>query len=93
MIGYPRHLNTKADYEYVKKHYPDKYEEEMQKLLKTKDNYFAVKTLEKGEIGVETETMKIVEIENTDGIIERVQMELKPDPNSKFYKLGFSDEE
>ncbi|RUM41394.1 MAG: hypothetical protein DSY80_08945 [Desulfocapsa sp.] len=90
MNGYPKHLNTKADYEYIEKHYPDEYEEEMRKLWNTKDNYFAVRTLGGNEIGINDERMKVVESIANDGTIERVQMRLEQDPNSKMVRLGFS---
>ena len=91
MIGYPKHLNTKADYEYIREHFPkEKWQPHFQKLLDTKDNFFAVKTLGEKDAGIESKTKKVVEQENGDGILERVQLVKKTDPNSKLLKIGFS---
>jgi len=91
MIGYPTHLNTKADYKYIREHFPkEKWLPHFQALLATKDNFFAVKTLDEKAAGIESKTKKVAEQENGDDILERVQLELKPDPNSKLLKIGFS---
>ncbi len=91
MIGYPTHLNTKADYEYIRKNFPkEKWLPHFQALLDTKDNFFVVKTLGEKDAGIESKTKKVVEQENGDGVLERIQLALKPDPNSKLLRIGFS---
>jgi len=91
MIGFPKYLNTKADYEYIRKHFPkEKWQPHYKALLETKDNFFTVKTLSEKDAGIESTTQKVIEQENADGIVERVQLEKLLDPNSKLLKLGFS---
>jgi predicted SAM-dependent methyltransferase len=86
MKGYPKHLNTKHDYEYVRKSFPKrKWEKDFQALLESEKAWQVTKTLSKEENGVEDKTHKVFEAEDT-----RVQMELKVDPNSRTKQLGYS---
>lgn len=89
MKGYPKHLNTKQDYEYVRNHFPKrKWEKDFQALLKSEKAWQVTKTLAEGKKGVEDETHKVIESEE-----EIVQMELKRDENSKMKKIGYSPDE
>ena len=41
MVGYPKYLNTKADYEFVRANFPkEKWEGAFQSLLDTRCNWF-----------------------------------------------------
>jgi glycogen synthase len=86
MKGYPKHLNTKQDYEYVRNHFPKrKWRKDFEALLEGEKAFQVTKTLADGEKGVEDETHKVIESDD-----EIVQMELKTDENSKMKRIGFS---
>jgi 16S rRNA C967 or C1407 C5-methylase (RsmB/RsmF family) len=89
MKGYPKHLNTKQDYEFVRKHFPKrKWEKDFQALLKSEKTWLPIKTLTEKDRVVIDDTHKTVE--TGDGV---VQMELKIDKNSKMARLGYTREE
>jgi hypothetical protein len=88
MKGYPKHLNTKQDYEYVRKNFPKrKWEKDFQALLESEKAWQVTKSLTKEENGVVDNTHKVIDAEDV-----RVQMELKVDPNSRIKQLGYSRE-
>jgi len=90
VIGHPAHLNTKYDYEYVRKHFPEaKWKPAWQALLDTKDAWLMTSPLKAKEAGVTDATHKVVEVETMDGKIERYQCELKEDPNALVFRKGF----
>ena len=44
MIGYPKHLNTKADYEYVRSNFPKEiWENDFRALLETTHDWFFIR--------------------------------------------------
>jgi hypothetical protein len=89
MKGYPKHLNTKQDYEYVRKNFPKrKWEKDFQALLESEKAWQVTKSLSKEENDVEDKTHKVIEAEDT-----RVQMELKVNKNSKMKRLKYTNEE
>lgn len=52
MIGFPKNLNTKADYEYVRQHFtPELWRPKFQELLDTEKDWFFVKELTSRESG------------------------------------------
>lgn len=88
---FPPHLNTRADYEYIRKHFPkEQWQPCWQALLDGKDAWFPVKILAKTDAGIDSATKKVIEQEGADGVLERVQLELKTDPQNKLLQLGFS---
>jgi hypothetical protein len=88
MKGYPKHLNTKQDYEYVRKNFPKrKWEKDFQALLESEKAWQVTKSLTKEENGVVDNTHKVIDAEDV-----RVQMELKVDLNSRIKQLGYSRE-
>jgi len=94
MKGYPSHLNSKADYEYVKANFPDKWKAEYQALLDDLYAWFFTGTLDSKNAGVEDDTHKIVEEKkmDSDEVIYQ-QYELKESPTAKLFQLGFTVEE
>jgi hypothetical protein len=88
MKNYPKHLNTKEDYEYVKNNFPKKkWKKDFEALLN--DTVWQVeKTLADKDAGTEDKTHRIIQTEN-----ERVQMKLVEDKNSKLRRLGFGKTE
>lgn len=88
MRNYPKHLNTKADYEYVRTHFPkNKWEKDFKALLET-DEWFNL-----GEItgdGTTDDTHKVVTDEQAG---KKYQYELKDNPDAKIYRLGYTKDE
>lgn len=96
MYGYPKRLNTKQDYYFVKENFPkEQWQKDWQALLDSEKNWFPVKTYKKSGYGTEDETHKIVVQEPMEegGQTYYIQMEYKADPNCKMARLGFTREE
>lgn len=98
MKGYPKNLNTKEDYEYVKEHFPaEQWKPDYQKLLDSEYDWFFESNLEDAESGVEDDTHKIVasesEGENGEKTIIYAQYVLKLNPTCKLMRLGFTETE
>ena len=88
MRGYPRFLNSKSDYEYVKKHFP-KYKSapDFQELIEDYKKWIKLEELVKKEDGLIDKTHKIVEEENESKEKVYYQYEFKVDPNCKLKRL------
>ena len=94
MVGFPKHLNTKEDYMYIKENFPtEQWKPYWQALLAESKNWFCVGTLKSKDEGMEDSTHKIVESESMDGGTEYYQYEYKDDPASDFFRLGFTKKE
>lgn len=93
MKGFPKKLNSKADYLYIKEHFPKaKWKPLWEKLLETRKNWFATGTLKSTE-GIEDATHRIEKCKDTEGKDILIQMELRDDMSSDFYRLHFSEAE
>jgi hypothetical protein len=89
MKGYPKHLNTKQDYEYVRNNFPKrKWEKDFQALLNSEKAWQVTNTLTDESKGIEDEMHKVIK---SDDLV--VQMELKTDENSKMKKPGYRRDE
>ena len=97
MVGYPKHLNTKEDYLYVKNNFPKSiWLDDFKKLLAMHREWFFVKELATKEEGTEDSTHKVVDTTEQDGdvtITKYAQFEYKVNPNSKLLSIGFTEEE
>ena len=102
MKGYPQHLNTKADYLYVKENFKrELWEKDFQNLLDTRMDWFFVKNLDSQEEGLNDSTHKVVEnkseeLDKDGKLIEKVtysQFELKENPQCKLNLIGFTVDE
>ena len=102
MKGYPQHLNTKADYIYVKENFKKElWEKDFQNLLDTRMDWFFVKNLNSQEEGLNDSTHKVVEnkseeLDKDGKLIEKVtysQFELKENPQCKLNLIGFTADE
>ncbi len=92
MIGYPKNLNTKEDYEYVRKNFPkDEWTPAFQDLLDTVNEWFNLGALADGETGTVDDTHKVTEDrrEDTD-VVTRTQWEYKENPDAKIFQLGYT---
>lgn len=95
MNGFPKHLNTKEDYLYIRDHFPDEqWKPVFYNLLDTQKEWLNVGELEVGQVGVEDDTHKIVsnKVSGSEDIV-RYQYEYKVDQNCLMYRLGFTEKE
>ena len=94
MKGFPKHLNSKADYEYIRNNFPDSmWKPAWQALLDGEKNWFNTGKLESKEDGVKNRSHKVVEATNNDNGTEYYQYELQADPNCEMVRLGFTKAE
>lgn len=91
MKGFPKWLNSKADYLYVKDNFPkEQWEDKFQALLDDRLSWFNI-----GEItndGITDDTHKVVVSENM-GESKKYQYELRENPDCTMYRLGFTVDE
>jgi hypothetical protein len=94
VIGYPKYLNTKEDYLYVKDNFPrEEWETDFQLLLDTRMAWLNVGQINPPEEGITDETHKVVTVGEDDmsmGPIQYYQYEYKEDPNCTLLRLGFT---
>lgn len=95
MKGFPKYLNTKYDYEYVKEYFlEDQWKPAWQALLDTRMNWLNTAMLDLSDPGITDETHRVVEIrDNNDVVTQKYQQEYILDPNCKLLRLGFTVEE
>lgn len=94
MIGYPKMLNTKEDYLYVKENFPkSEWLQDFKDLLDTRYDWFYESDLADGDEGVTDDTHKVVEIKEGDESTKRAQYVLKENPTCRMNQLGFTEEE
>ena len=76
MKGFPKHLNSKQDYFYIREKFPSSmWKPAWQALLDGEKNWFCTGKLESKEDGVKNRTHKVVEVTNHDGETEYYQYE------------------
>lgn len=91
MKGYPKMLNSKDDYEFVRNKFPrEEWQEDFKSLLETQKEWFNTGAIEENNKGIEDETHRVV-IDKQSGI--RYQYELKEDPNCKLTQLRYTADE
>ncbi len=99
MRGYPKILNTKDDYEYVRDNFPkSQWQADWQNLLDTMRDWVPLWTLKSRESGIEDETHKITSETRDNEYGEYpetvyTQWEYQVIPTCKLLILGFSEEE
>lgn len=95
MIGYPKTLNTKEDYEYVRANFPkEEWQGEFQNLLDTVYEWFNMDALADGDAGITDDTHKVTEDKREDmTTVTRTQWEYKENPDAKIFKLGYTVDE
>lgn len=92
MVGYPKFLNTKEDYEFVRANFPkEQWESDFKALLNERYEWFNLGEIE-GE-GVTDDTHKVVEDKQDDGTITRYQYEYKENENARIYRLDYTVDE
>lgn len=95
MKGFPKHLNSRADYDYVRKNFPaDEWKPVWQALLDNRMTWAVVGKLDNEAAGVTDATHKVVKVKAEEGRLEEYyQYEYRLDKSSDFVKHGFTVEE
>ena len=89
MVGSPKHLNTRFDYEYVKDNF-DNWREYWRELHDSRMIWANVELV--GE-GIEDEAHRLIQSQDDDGNPITIQQELQVDPNAKLFRIGFTEGE
>lgn len=94
MKGYPKYLNCKEDYYYVKANFPKtKWGPSWQALLDSSYNWFVTGELPNRDAGIEDATHRVIEQREQKGDEETVryfQQEWQEDANCKMFRIGFT---
>lgn len=91
MVGMPKYLNTKEDYEYVRLNFAaELWKPKFQALLDERFNWFNDGALVEGAAGVTDDTHKIVENKGPDDAITRYQYVLMEDENCAMFRVGYT---
>lgn len=94
MKGYPKTLNTKEDYEYVKENFPaEQWKPDYQKLLDSMNDWVPTGKLDSEDDGIVDDTHKITEENSGSEKKTYVQWEMQEIPTCKLNRLGFTVEE
>lgn len=90
MVGYPKCLNTREDYEFVRTNFSkEDFRQDFQNLLDTMGDWFNMGKLSDGEQGKTDDTHKIVKDAETG---DSYQYEFKVNPNCRLFQLGYTEE-
>lgn len=89
MVGNPKYLNTRFDYEYVKDNF-DNWREYWQELYDSRKIWANVELV--GD-GIEDETHRLVQSHDMEGNPITIQQELQVDSNAKLFRIGFTEAE
>ena len=89
MVGNPKYLNTKYDYEYVRENF-DNWREYWQELY---DSRMIWQNVELVGDGIEDDTHRLIQSQDEVGNPVAIQQELLVDPNSKLFRIGFTEME
>lgn len=92
MKGFPKNLNTKEDYLYVKDNFSrDVYAPVFQDLLDTENDWFFVRELDVNEVVELTDNVKVIDNKSYDGKSETKSLyEYRQNPECKMLQLGFT---
>lgn len=91
MKGFPKYLNTKEDYEYIRANFSeDQWKPAWQKLLDEQKNWYPTGDLASKEVGLTDDTHRISEEQQTDGTVKYIQLEYQDDPGCKLARLGMT---
>lgn len=99
MKGFPKHLNSKADYYYIKDNFPEKkWRPYWQALLDERFRWMDDHVISGSDEGITDETHRVSSYTTTDTttgeeVTVYVQQEYKKNPGSDFWRMGFTVEE
>lgn len=98
MQGYPKTLNTKEDFMYVKEHFPKSaWQQDFQDLLDTRYEWYDVEVVESPESGITDDTHRVIPLEHEDSEGNKtttyMQQEYRFNENCRMLRLGFTADE
>lgn len=94
MQGFPKHLNSKFDYEYVRNNFPkEQWAPLFEELLAGQKTWICAAELTDGATGITDETHKVIESTDTAGATTKYQYEYVDDTNCEMIRLGYTTEE
>lgn len=89
MIGNPKYLSTRHDYEYVQENF-NNWREYWQELYDSRMIWANVELV--GE-GIEDDTHRLIQSRDMEDNEITIQQELQVDPNAKLFRIGFTEGE
>lgn len=94
MHGFPKHLNSKFDYEYIRNNFPkEQWAPLFEELLAGQKVWVCTAELTDNATGITDETHKVVESTDTTGATTKYQYEYVDDTNCLMVRLGYTEEE
>lgn len=94
MRGFPKKLNSKFDYEYIKEHFlEDEWKPAWKSLLSESKNWFFTGKLKCEADGLIDNNHRIETGKNMEGETEYYQYEYMIDQSSDMIQLGFTESE
>lgn len=94
MRGFPKKLNSKFDYLYIKDKFPaNQWKPAWKELISESKNWFFTEKLENEADGLTDDTHKVEKGKNVDGNVVFYQYELRTDPSSDMVRMGFTEKE
>ena len=95
MVGFPKTLNSKFDYAFIRDNFPpEQWKPAFQALLDERMQWFNTGKLDGPDKGITDSTHKVVENPASNGQpVEYYQYELQEDPACKMFRLGFTADE
>ncbi len=99
MKGFPKHLNSKFDYYYIKENFPEaKWRPKWQALLDERFRWMDDHELEDPAEGITDDTHRVTSYTTIDQETQEektvyIQQEYKANPGSDFWRLAFTVEE
>ncbi len=92
MRGFPNHINTRADVEYLLVEYQAEMKAKLTEYLNERFAWLTVRKLNEGEQGTTDATHRVAEVKNmaTGQVTERYQEEYKEAPNCTLSRLGIT---
>ena len=89
MVGSPKYLNTRFDYEYVKENF-NNWREYWQELYDSRMIWQAVELV--GD-GIEDDTHRVIQSQDIENNPIAIQQVLEVDANAKLFRIGFTESE
>jgi hypothetical protein len=95
MVGFPKTLNSKFDYEYARENFPrEQWQPAFKELLDGRLQWYNIGKLDSPDKGKTDATHKVVENPGQDGQqAEYYQYELQEDPDCLLFRLGYMVDE
>jgi hypothetical protein len=96
MVGFPKYLNSKEDYYYIKDHFSTElWKPAWQALIDESKGWFVTGEVKSVEAGVTDDTHKVIEEKGTGETSETkyYQYELQTNPTCKMLRIGFTEDE